>query len=373
MAANNGGITPPVLSGYLLTCGDNAAYKTARGINTGYTIGMTQIGAVSTWVKFEAADVAAVVLLKDGTMWSVGSNGACTGQGVSTGFTTTLTKIGTATDWTSNFAAFSAALAIKSDGSLWVWGSNSRYLTGRGINTGVTTTPTKLGTASWLKVATAARISAGIQADGTLWTWGDNTDGATAQGTTSGSTTTPAKVGTDTDWKFVSCGLDGLHAIKNDGTLWAAGYGPHIGFGSTVATYSTLTQVGTDTDWMMTSTACIGFVALKVGGKLYSCGFNQNGTTAQGVSTGMTEFLTQVGTDTNWTYCVLSNSPSGGSSSNGAALKSNGEVWGWGLNGSYEIGLNNNSDQLSPVKIGTATDWSQISVSDRFSGGVRRV
>lgn len=371
MASSYNNTPHPGLNGKYFSCGSNSQYTTGQGTNVGNTQVMTQSGSVTTWTKLESAYFCTIGLRDDGTLWSVGLNSAGpTGQGTATGATTALTQIGVSTDWAKVWATDAAALAIKKNGTLWAWGNNIDYGTGLNTSTGFTTTPTQVGSATnWVMAAPGSSVGAGIKSDGTLWSWGNNAQGNTGQATTSGNTTIPTQVGTDTDWKYVSCGYDGMHAIKNNGTLWACGYGPSIGFGPTATFYSTLTQVGTDTNWLMTSTGYGAFFALKTNGTLYSCGKNTAGVTGQGTSSGYTDFLTQIGTDTDWVYCQIS----GGGFANlqGIARKSNGQIWGWGFNTVYQLGLNNTTNQLSPVQIGVNTDWIQVSTGPSHSSGVR--
>lgn len=364
------------LNGILLTCGANGSFQTAQGTSTGNTQVMTQSGVASVWVKSQSCYLATILLRDDGvqgTIWSVGSNlNGPTGQGTNSGNTTTITQIGTATNWKNVWATDAVALAIKKNGTLWAWGNNANYATGLNTASGFTTSPTQIGSATtWAMAASGSISGAAIMSDGTLWSWGSNSLGGTGQGTTAGNTTVPTQVGTDTDWKFVSCGYDGMHAIKTNGTLWACGYGPSIGFGPTVATYTTMTQIGTDTNWLMTSTGYEAFLALKNNGTLYSCGKNVSGTTGQGIGTGTTNFLTQIGTDTNWVSCQISGG--GFNSLQGIARKSNGQIWGWGFNTVYQLGLNNATNQLSPVRIGTSSDWIQVSTGPSHSSGIRDV
>lgn len=51
-----------------------------------------------------------------------------------------------------------------------------------------------------------------------------------------------------------------------------------------------------------------------------------------------------------------------GSQSFALALKTNGELWGVGYNYFYTLGLGTNADQTSWVRIGTESDWKDISV-----------
>lgn len=108
--------------------------------------------------------------------------------------------------------------------------------------------------------------------------------------------------------------LKNTFVIKSDGTLWVSGAsdssGGILGLGSTenAITKKTFFKVGTDTNW---------------------------------------KSLAQTGTGT--TGCAL-------------AIKTNGELWGWGSNSQWQ--LNQSSSTLSaaqtPIKLNSDTDWSSV-------------
>ena len=43
------------------------------------------------------------------------------------------------------------------------------------------------------------------------------------------------------------------------------------------------------------------------------------------------------------------------------ALKSDSTLWAWGNNGNGQLGINNTTTQLTPVQIGSDTDWKEFS------------
>src|SRR5689334_14099580 len=47
----------------------------------------------------------------------------------------------------------------------------------------------------------------------------------------------------------------------------------------------------------------------------------------------------------------------------------NGSLWAWGLNASRQLGIGNNVDQLSPVRVGTSSDWMDIYPGDTHTIG----
>lgn len=49
------------------------------------------------------------------------------------------------------------------------------------------------------------------------------------------------------------------------------------------------------------------------------------------------------------------------------AVASDGTLWGWGLNGNYQVGDGTNTNRNAPVQIGSATDWVAVAAGDYHS------
>lgn len=158
-------------------------------------------------------------------------------------------------------------------------------------------------------------------------------------------------------WKTVSSSGHYSIAIKSDGTLWGWGENSsgQLGDGTTT-NRNTPVQIGTDTQWKSISTSVNCAFAIKNNGTLWAWGFNYHGRLGIG-STSAISYLSpvQVGTDTNWKLV----------SGNGGfcihAIKSDGTLWSWGDN---IYGLLGNgvasSTVYSPIQIGTDTNWKDV-------------
>ncbi len=209
----------------------------------------------------------------------------------------------------------------------------------------------------------------GIRADGTLWGWGSNTSGQLGTGTTT-SARTPVQIGVATNWRSVSAGGSRVLAIRTDGTLWAWGassYG-QLGDGSTL-TRTTPVQVGTAANWRTAVAGGTHSVAIKTDGTLWAWGLNIYGQLGQGT----TDFSThstpvQIGALTTWSQ------NSGALAAGGdftLAAKTDGTLWGWGLNSSGQIGDGTFSNRTSPIQVGTGTTWASVTAGQLFSIGTK--
>jgi len=310
------------------------------------------------WQKISAGTNFTLGLKADGTLWAWGKNDVGQlGLGNNTNKTTP-TQIGIGTNWVFVSAGYSTSFAIKSDGTLWGWGSNEYSKLGDGTTTNKTT-PTQIGTATnWVSVDSKNHVVA-IKSDGTLWAWGFNSTGQMGNGTSSNDVyvTTPVQVGTDTNWLAANAGGSGTFALKTNGTLWACGYNNNgqLGLGH-YADKKVLTQIGIDTDWQKFSTGNDHTLATKTNGTLWAWGMNDKGQVGNGtfipVNSGGVISPVQIGTDTNWasvsagtTHCL--------------AIKTTGVLWAWGNNSSGQVGDGTTTNRSAPVQIGTDTNWLQ--------------
>jgi len=192
-----------------------------------------------------------------------------------------------------------------------------------------------------------------------LWLWGRNGNGELGDDTTNYRSSPVQTICGGTDWKQVSCGYEYTLAIKNDGSLWAWGWGGEGGLGNNQTTdHSSPIQIGTDNSWKFISTSpteSSESAAIKSNGTLWMWGLNAYcGQLGLG-NTSNKSSPTQVGTDTTWSK-VSSNAYFTG------AIKTDGTLWMWGCNGYGNLGTDNMDAKSSPVQTITGgTNWSTIS------------
>ncbi len=153
-------------------------------------------------------------------------------------------------------------------------------------------------------------------------------------------------------------------AIKNDGTLWLWGSGQYgqLGDGNTsVIGRWEPWRISLDT-WSDVSAGGTYTLAIKSDGTLWAWGLNGSGRLGVG-DTVQRDTPTQVGTDTDWAKVAAGTRHSLG-------IKNNGTLWAWGLNGSGQLGIDNYNNRSSPVQVGTDT-WLDISAGNFFSLGIK--
>lgn len=323
-----------------------------------------QVGALTNWKNISAGGGHVTAIKNDGTLWSWGTNAAGTLGLGNTYHRSSPVQIGSLTTWRKISSAGSIFVgvnqAIKTDGTLWAWGYNQNG--GLGVGDRVhRSSPTQVGTdTNWNSVSTSSGsgFTLAIKTDGTLWSWGFNYDGQLGIGFRSNYSLSINKVGALTNWKQASAGHTHSLAVKTDGTLWAWGKNTYsqLGIDGGTVHRSSPVQVGSLTTWKSVSAGGNFTLAIKTDGTLWAWGKNNYGQLGVGDTTNRNTIV-QVGTLTNWKSVAA-----GGNQS--AAVKTDGTIWAWGQNSSYgQLGQNDLTNRLSPVQIGSLTNWKSISTS----------
>ena len=230
-------------------------------------------------------------------------------------------------------------------------------------------------------------IVAGITTTG-LMGWGRNNYGQLLQNNTV-DYSSPVQI-SGTTWYNVNGGEGTLLATKTDNTLWAWGNNTEGGLGQNNRThYSSAVQIP-GTTWKQprgTNSSC---GVIKTDGTLWVWGRNWRGECGQNNTTAYSSPVQIPGRNwrgecgqnnagvsysspvqipgTNWSYLV-----NGGNTM--LAIKTNGELWGWGRQwggalGQNQGGANDNYSYSSPVQI-PGTNWANIGTDGGYCLAVR--
>tara|TARA_R110002124_G_scaffold253119_1_gene418549 strand:- start:60 stop:836 length:777 start_codon:yes stop_codon:yes gene_type:complete len=203
-----------------------------------------------------------------------------------------------------------------------------------------------------------------IKTDGTLWAWGDNGNGRLGDGTAS-KRSSPVQIGALTNWAKLPKNLEKQSfAITTDGNLYAWGwnYYGQLGLGDTTNRSSPV-QVGSGY-WQSVSGSDQSSTGVTTGGKLYTWGNNNFGQLGQGNTTSYSSPV-QVGALTTWSVSAT------GEGESMSAIKTDGTLWGWGNNGTGQLGDGSTTGRSSPVQIGSLTTWSNVNTGDTFCAAIK--
>lgn len=260
-----------------------------------------------------------------------------------------------------------STLAIKSDGTLWGWGSNNYGQLGDGTTT-QRSQPTQAGTATdWAKVSSGLHYSAGIKSNGTMWIWGG--DGNNVSMIPGGAQSLiPLQVGTDTNWKEVFCTNYFTLALKTDNTLWGWGgnYYGWLGQGNQTDSATPIQITGTWLSVAATNGGTYGghVLGIKADGTLWGWGDDSSGQITGGSPGGAFYSPTQIGTANNWAKVGCSLHVSHG-------IKTDGTLWSWGNTSggvsAAALGLGATTSSTTPLQVGSATNWASFSKGGAYT------
>jgi len=170
-----------------------------------------------------------LVLLKDGTVWAVGSNNyGQLGNGDSTVWNSSSEpkQVSGLSHVTAVAAGGAHSAAVKEDGTVWAWGYNG---TGQLGNYGKESSsiPVQVKGLTDIKaIASGSTHLVALKKDGTIWAWGSNRAGQLGNDRISSESGTPVQVGQLHGVTSIASG--GYHnvALLQNGTVWSWGPAP---------------------------------------------------------------------------------------------------------------------------------------------------
>jgi len=252
----------------------------------------------------------------------------------------------------------STAYVIHADGTLWAWGYNIYGQIGQGeTTTSYFTSPVQVGSANdWVQVSAGGFHVLGLRSDGKIYAWGRNDYGQLGTDYPNDKDS-PTQVGSATDWVFVQAGDRNSFAIKSNGDLygWGTNGSGQIGNNSTDNVTSGPVQVGSGYSWVSVSTNAYHTLGRTADGKLYGWGLNTYGQVGDGTYYNTRLTPVQVGSATDW-ICVTTGEY------DSLGIRANGTLWAWGKNtyGQLGDGTTNNA-MTGPIAVGTSHDWIAVS------------
>jgi len=348
----------------LYSWGYNNGSSGVLGLNTN-TSNITQPQQVtgSTWSQVSTAGRTHSIALKsDGAVYVCGSNGQGQfGNGTTSGSSKVF--IQTASSYTCKYvyAGSYHSVIIDEDGYMYGCGRQAN-----GASLGLNSTSQQLNWtqeylgATWKKVALSCYYSnysgAAINSDGSLYTSGEGSYGILGNGSTSDSLIFQ-QIDSDS-WADVCIGRLHMIGIKCDGTLWGWGlnnrYQLGQGQGDTTSRYYP-TQIGSASNWVKTFCGLYSTHVLNADGEICSCGQNGYGVCGTNSSSYVYSLTQEYTQSTDWIDI-------GGGDYHVIAVKSNGDIWGWGRNeytsltSSVPVG-----DNIVPQEINTSLNCVGVS------------
>jgi len=279
----------------------------------------------------------------------------------------TCSTTGTAQFWVTGMLSGGCyhMLALSPDGSqVWSWGNNGYNQLGDGTSTSRSTPAlVKTGSSTYLtgidEVAAGGIFSMALGASGSLWAWGNNTYGQLGNGnkTQQKFAVQALQSGTNpmtSPIKSVVCGYVHTVALCDDGSVWCWGRNTYssLGSGNTTDSMSPV-RVKTSGSTYLTNVVNVTAnyyhnLAIKSDGSLWGWGLNSYGQL--GIGSLINSFYAVQITGSSATNPVIAVAAGCASS---MALKKDGSVWVWGDNNKGEIGNGTTSTtmQTTPSQV----------------------
>jgi alpha-tubulin suppressor-like RCC1 family protein len=292
--------------------------------------------------------------------WGSGTKGELGNGSASTSRTPVFTSAG-GTNWKQVSGGDECTVAIKTDGTLWGWGINGSGQLGNNstVNVLYTQVTTFAGGTDWKQVSanTFGAHTAAIKTDGSLWTWGANGSGQLGINNIDTRSIPITTFAGGNDWKQISCGSGHTAAIKTDGTLWIWGFVDFGRLGINLDTTSKSTPVTTfvgGNTWKSVSCGNAHTAAIKTDGTLWIWGRNSYGQLGINNLTQQNTPVTTFVGGTNWRFVLAGTNHT-------AAIKADGSLWTWGRNGQGQLGINNTTNKSTPVTtFAGGTNWKSV-------------
>lgn len=369
-------------TGLLYAWGQNNLSQLGNASTNNVESGMVQV-TTGSWTNIAAGTNHTLAIKSDNTLWAWGNSLAVILSNV-----TPVSWSQIASDGTSSHVA-----AIKSDGSLWTWGLNTNGQLGDNTTLNKSS-PTQIGTDSWTSVAVDLSNTMAIRLGGNMFVWGGNASGQLGDGSTI-SKSSPTQLDSNS-WSQVAVNNSHAAAIRNNLLfVWGNNVNGQIGDGTTISKSSPVQITGS---WNSVGAGSQYTLAINSSNLLFSWGNNAAfqlgdnttlnksspiqiaaGISFTSVSAGPTHAAaidsnyklwtwgqqTSVGIDVN-SWVQVTYAPN---TSNGMAIRSDGRLFGWGLNTSGQLGLGDTIFRSSPVLVGS-NSWTYVSAGGSYSLGI---
>ena len=205
-------------------------------------------------------------------------------------------------------------------------------------------------------IAVGEISSFALQKNGRAWGWGYNSGGRLGNNTILATATPISIVGATKTFCKISGGSTSASAIDKNGRAWAWGgnFLGQLGDNTTISKLTPVSVLGAVKTFCEISSKGSAVLAIDKSGRLWGWGYNGSGQIGDGTVTCRSTPVSVAGSIK--TFCKISCYFST------AAIDKNGRAWAWGYNNQGQVGDNSITSRLTPVSVlGAIKTFCQIS------------
>ncbi len=238
------------------------------------------------------------------------------------------------------------SMALKSDGTVWTWGENYYGELGIGSRYGEELTPVQvINISDIIKITAGANHCLALSSNGGVYAWGLNNSNQLGVRTSDWCKARPVHVNGLSNAIAITAGSEHSMALKEDGTVWAWGYGYNGQTGNSSYTYNEVpTKITGLTNIIAIAAGDNHSMALRGDGTVWAWGYNLNGELGKGNINEKNPSPIQVAGLENVVAIAAGSNYS-------MALKEDGTLWAWGKNNVGQLGDNTTTRRLRPVQV----------------------
>ena len=322
-------------------------------------------GAVKTFCQISAGGNHSLAIDKNGRAWAWGTNGTgLLGDNTIVSKRTPVSVQGGVKTFCQISAGGAHSLAMDKNGRAWAWGSNSNGQLGdNSITSRLTPVSVQGGVKTFCQISAGTTHSLAIDKNGRAWAWGINTNGRLGDNSIT-SRLTPVSVqgGVKTFCQISGGGSHSL-AIDKNGRAWAWGTNGNgqLGDNSVTSRLTPVSVLGAVKTFCRISAANNHSLAIDKNGRAWGWGYNGTGQLGNNSTVINRTPVSVLGAVK--TFCQIA-----AGSTYSLAIDKNGRAWGWGLNSSGQLGDNSLVSKLTPVSVqGAVKTFCQISAGNNHS------
>ena len=262
-------------------------------------------------------------------------------------------------------------VALDRKGTAFGWGYNNKGNLGDNTTIDPRVTPVSVaGTVkTFCEISGGGQHVLGIDKNGRLWGWGYNSNGQLGDNSITNRCTPVSVAGAVKTFCKISGGYRYSVAIDKNGRAWGWGYNSQgqLGDNSITSRLTPVSVLGGVKTFCKISAGLNVTAAIDKNGRAWGWGLNGYGQIGDNSITSRLTPVSVLGGVK--TFCKIS-----AGLNVTAAIDKNGRAWGWGFNGSGQLGDNSTTSRITPVSVaGVIKTFCKIAAGDltgNFSFGI---